>query len=575
MAEELPELQENISPSGGGGPQNFINQIMSDPKKRLIAIISAAVLVILVTVLIVVFSGKKDENRGKLVTLVQELDQARAFEVVAKLKTVNIESKVQPGEKPGEYIVQVYENAIETAYLNLSRTNLLEDEGYGLFDQSDWAASDYDKRIKLLRAINGDLSKIVSRMDGMRSAIVRVNLPEQQLFTEFQASPTATVQIELINEGDELSKSQVKSIVNVLRGYVPNLEKDKISIVDTQGNNYSTFKEEDETTTDDFIDELEKVNKTIRSRIEKYLDAVLGDEKYKVSVSASISREKIQKQQTLYTEGAVGSRQKDVQYLNSGAGRVGPVTGKNFQQEASSETLMPSFEQQSVTYLPGRVTNVTVALAVDTSVPAMISLKQLQESVAAIVGPNALPEHIKLTVVDLSKGAGETAPNLQDAVKSSGGGIFGLFKSNGVFKFLALIGTILGILVIGILGLNFLNSASSQKVTQTIDSNLGDDFDQVLNEDQMAAGAGEAVSDYGEKQAIDQQEMLLKEMLNSQQAETVSVKAGAAKSHSEQEFAGAEQQDAEFKNLLNGFQSVAHHKPDLLAKKIQVWLEDE
>ena len=30
------------------------------------------------------------------------------------------------GEKPGEYVVQVYEKAVETAYLSLSRTNLLK-----------------------------------------------------------------------------------------------------------------------------------------------------------------------------------------------------------------------------------------------------------------------------------------------------------------------------------------------------------------------------------------------------------------------------------------------------------------
>ena len=34
--------------------------------------------------------------------------------------------------------------------------------------------------------MNGDLSKIISRMDGLRAAIVRVNIPEQQLFTEHQ-----------------------------------------------------------------------------------------------------------------------------------------------------------------------------------------------------------------------------------------------------------------------------------------------------------------------------------------------------------------------------------------------------
>jgi flagellar M-ring protein FliF len=338
----------NFDPKPSGGGQNFVQDIIGDPQKRLYAIIGAVVFVVLI-ISIIFFAGKgNNENEGKLVPLVQEIDQARAFEVVAKLKSVNIEAKINPSEKPGQYVVQVYDKAIESAYLTLSRTNLLEDDGYGLFDQNDWAASDYDKRIKLTRAINGDLSRIISRMEGLRSATVRVNIPEQQLFSELQAETTVTVQVELENDGDELSKSQVKSIVNLLRGYVPNLDKDKVSIVDTQGRNYNMFKEENDADTEEYIEELEKINSVIEKRIAKYLDAVIGSSDYKVSVSASVSREKVEQLQTIYSEGAVGSRQTGSEKLNSSSGSesAGPAasnSGKNYDSQSSIETMLPSY----------------------------------------------------------------------------------------------------------------------------------------------------------------------------------------------------------------------------------------
>ena len=232
--------------------QGFINYIISDPQKRFYAIIGVSVVAVLLVTFIYIGAQSKNENRGKLVPLVQELNQSRAFEIMAKLKSVNIEAKVANGEKPGEYVVQVCEKATETASLALSKTNLLEEyEGYGLFDQNDWAASDYDKRIKLIRAINGDLSKIIGRLDGLRTAIVRVNIPEQQLLTEQQGSATATVQLELANNAEKLSKTQIQSIVNIIRGYIQNIKEDHISIVDTQGNNYSTYKEEAESDIED------------------------------------------------------------------------------------------------------------------------------------------------------------------------------------------------------------------------------------------------------------------------------------------------------------------------------------
>lgn len=579
--------------------QGFINDIISDPQKRIYAIIGASVLVILLITFVYVGTQPKNENRGKLVPLVQELDQSRAFEIVAKLKSVNIESKVVNGDKPGEYLVEVYEKAVETAYLSLSRTNLLEDDGYGLFDTNDWAASDYDKRIKLTRAMNGDLSKIISRMDGLRAAIVRVNIPEQQLFTETQTAPTATVQVELANDGEELSKSQVKGVINILRGYVPGIDAEHISIVDTTGRNYSAYQDENESDIDDYIDEIEKINNKIKDRITKYLDAVIGNEDYKVSVSASISREKIEQQETTYSEGAVGSRQTGSEVLNQGQAtkKAGPAANKdkNYSHQSVNETLLPSFEQKYVTYLPGRVTDVTVALALDKSIPSMMSLKQVQESVAAIIGPNINPDNVKITILDLhAKDQITSTPVVEENTT--------WFDKMGFWmKTITVIGFIALALIVGLFGLSFLSSIANKesRAETDIDPSLGNEFEDNygdLHEDYED-------DDFGEKEALKQQEALLKEMMNQsnppgsqngvdlrdpypheQQSPAAmnSLEASAPKQIAKQgvsydnNYQGrkANKEEIEFESLLNNFQNIASIKPDLLAKKIEVWLND-
>lgn len=556
----------------GNAFQDFFQDVVNDPQKRIIAIVAAAVLV-MALVAFFAFGQKADENRGKLVPLVQEIDQSRAFEIVAKLKSVNIEAKVETSEKPGEYVVTVYENAVESSYLALSRTNLLEDDDYGLFDENDWAASDYDKRIKLTRAINGDLSRIISRLDGLRSAIVRVNVPEQQIFTELQADTTATIQVELLNDGDELTKSQVKSIVNILRGYVPNLDKEKISIVDTQGRNYNTFKEDDEAGGgDDFIDDMDRLNKLMEKRVTKYLDVVLGSGQYEVSVSASISREKVEQQETIYKDGAVGSRQTGKEILNTSTGgaQEGPLTGsgKNYNSTTSNETMLPSFEQKNVTYLPGRITDVTVALAVDKSVPAMVSLSQLRESVAAIVGSKTSAEKIKITVVDLHS----SGTSIDAAAPVKSGGVFttvnNFFKGGAwsvISKIFIVIAIIVALLLISIISLNFLSAAANKNYTEELDPNLATEFDEVVNDN---------YDDMGEADSIAQQEALLREMMGQQAAEEAPGELQDASKRSKT-LDEDDLEKVQFENLLNDFQSVAGSKPDILAKKIQVWLDDE
>lgn len=564
------DIGTDLRGSGTGSVQNFFQDIFNDPQKRIYAIVGVVVLLALVFFLI--FSSQKsNENRGDLVPLVQEIDQARAFEIVAKLKSVNIEAKINPSEKPGEYLVMVYENAVESSYLTLSRTNLLEGDDYGLFDESDWAASDYDKRIKLSRAINGDLSRIISRLDGLRSAIVRINIPEQQIFTELQTPTTATVQVELLNDAEELTKAQVKSIVNVLRGYVPNLDKEHISIVDTQGRSYSTFKEEDEGDADDFIDEVQKLNKIMEEKIARYLDAILGANLYKVSVNVALSREKVEQQQTIYSDGAVGARQTGSETLKAGGGgEVGPGggAGKDYNSTSTNETLLPSYEQKNVTYLPGRITDVTVALAVDKSVPTMISLQQLQESVAAIVGVAAYPEKIKLTVVDLQGKGLDEQPTAQKAgVLQTISRFFQGGAWSFVTKVLMIIAIILGLLFVSIISLNFLSAAANKNYSPEIDNDLASEFDQAVG-----AGDYQAEENYGEDKVLEQQEALLREMMG-QGGSTKEVPKSQATSYESEEKNTEDQM--QFDNLLNNFQSVASSKPDLLAKKIQLWLDED
>lgn len=566
--EEDLNFDNTAARAGGGGIADVFNDIINDPQKRIYAII-ALVVVLALSGFLFFNAQKSNENRGDLVPLVQEIDQARAFEIVAKLKSVNIDAKVGQGERPGDYVVQVYEKAIESSYLILARTNLLQNDDYGLFDESDWAASDYDKRIKLNRAINGDLSRIISRMQGLKSATVRVNIPEQQIFSELQTATTATVQVELMNDADELSKSQVKSIVNLLRGYVPNLEKDKISIVDTQGKNYSSFKEEDEAG-DDFIDELERTNKLIKSRVAKYLDVVLGAGAYEVSVSAAISREKVETQETIYKDGAVGARQVDSEKLDAGSrGDVsgpGAANSKNYQSESVNETLLPSFEQKSTTYLPGRVTKVTVALAVDKSVPTIISLEQLRESVAAIIGPQASAEDIKLTVVDLGLDQSiQPVAQAKPGFMASVGTFFHGGVWSAIMKIFTIIAIILGLLLVAIISLNFLSAAANKEYVADVNPGLGNEFEEIINDEPGA--------DYGEAAALEQQEALLREMMGESFVENEMPRSQPS-SYSAPQTQETEEQ-MQFDNLLNNFQSVANKKPEILAKKIQTWLEDD
>ena len=73
----------------------------------------------------------------------------------------------------------------------------LYDQNVGLevFDKGDFTSTKEDKRIRLVRAMNGELARLIKRIDGIENASVFISIPEQTMFSSMQKPVTATVQL--------------------------------------------------------------------------------------------------------------------------------------------------------------------------------------------------------------------------------------------------------------------------------------------------------------------------------------------------------------------------------------------
>ena len=380
-------------------------------QNRRLVLIGAGVVTVVLTLIIVFFAWSRGTTKGTEIELVKRINQDRAFEIISKLKAEDINAKISDSDLPGKVHVKVFQKDFDKAAITLARSDLLQEDGFNLFDKTDWAASDYDKRVKMMRAVNGDLSRIVSRMFGIKWAIVRVNVPEPQLFAQFQTPTTATVQIEHQEEGTKLSRAQVRSVINLLVGYVPNLQKNNISIIDTNGETYSAV-ETEEVAASEILEETERVNKIIQKRIDEYLEPLLGVNNYIVRVSSEISRKKIEESATTFADGVVGQEQVGDERLGAppegvpiaGPGLPGGEGSKNYVRSNRITQKYPSYKQRTVSTPPGRITNISVAVAINSDLPARVSIKQLREGIAAITSPSTTVDDVKITVAEFATG---------------------------------------------------------------------------------------------------------------------------------------------------------------------------
>jgi flagellar biosynthesis/type III secretory pathway M-ring protein FliF/YscJ len=109
----------------------------------------------------------------------------------------------------------------------------LYDQNVGLevFDKGDFTSTKEDKRIRLVRAMNGELARLIKRIDGIENASVFISIPEQSMFSSMQKPVTATVQL-TVAVGQTLNMGTIKAVSNLLLGSVSGLTSENISITD-------------------------------------------------------------------------------------------------------------------------------------------------------------------------------------------------------------------------------------------------------------------------------------------------------------------------------------------------------
>ena len=153
---------------------------------------------------------------------------------------ITIERKLD-GTKSTLFLKNYTMTERDRALLAIVQSGLMDQNmGLEIFDKGDFTSTKEDKRIRLARAINGELSRLIRKIPPIENASVFISIPEQSMFTTMQKPVTATVQI-TIPSGDKLDALKVKAITNLLLGSISGLEAENISITDTNGNVYSSI----------------------------------------------------------------------------------------------------------------------------------------------------------------------------------------------------------------------------------------------------------------------------------------------------------------------------------------------
>ena len=296
----------------------------------------------------------------------------------------------------------------------------LYDQNVGLeiFDKGDFTSTKEDKKIRLTRAMNGELARLIKRIDGISDASVFISIPEQTMFSSMQKPTTATVQL-TVDIGRKLDSRVIKAVTNLLLGSVAGLKAENISITDTNGHVYSSIINAES----ELIERMEENDRYMQEKVSAQLNRLVGAGKYVATVSTFLKQAPVEKftidydpnrktavNQQVFSEG-LGDQTQDINkntnavsvYLPNGlpAGSSDSSQNRSYSRTAS-ETQYGVTKSQINEYMsPGMLEEISIAVTLEKdSLPTDLTLQELKELIAAAASPKADPDNVTIAFAE-------------------------------------------------------------------------------------------------------------------------------------------------------------------------------
>jgi len=306
----------------------------------------------------------------------------------------------------------------DNAIITIVQSGLVDQNvGLEIFDKGDFTSTKEDKRIRLARAMNGELARLIKQIKPIQNATVFISIPENNGYFENEKPKTATVQVVMPSGKDyeKLDQIKVKAIINLLIGSVTGLKAENISITDTNGNVYRSVMDAE----DEMLQKLEENDKYMQQKISKQLDRLVGTGNYVVTVSTFLRQTPIERfsieydptkkasvSEQSFREG-LGDQTKDSSqgvnavstYLPNGLPTSGTDSSqnRNYSRQAT-ETQYGVTKTQTNEYIkPGVVEDISIAVTIDkNNLPTDTTLEELKELIARAASPKVTAESVSI-----------------------------------------------------------------------------------------------------------------------------------------------------------------------------------
>ena len=303
------------------------------------------------------------------VVLYSDLNEVNAMNIVEGLKKNGYQYKVSEDRKSILVPSSVrYDMQVFVAENDLIKNG---DAGFELLDDMQLGSTDFKNKLTKQRIFQGEITRAIERIQGIRYAKVQIAEPERSIFEDTDEKPTASV-ILVLEPGYKLKTSQVKAIKNLVAYSVPRMTPEQVFITDQLGNSLSDETSKNSTDMESFKTNLEKQTE---KKVVEVLEKIVGKGNVSVKVNADIDFNSAKATIESYIpvegkeQGVLVSSQTETESYENPNTVPNSVNANqrnlNYSKQKTAVNYNVTKEVKQVIYAPGTVKRMSIAVAVN------------------------------------------------------------------------------------------------------------------------------------------------------------------------------------------------------------------
>lgn len=230
-----------------------------------------------------------------------------------------------------------------------------EKAGYELFDQmGSLGLTSFMQQVTRVRALEGELSRTIQQLQGIRSARVHLGLKSEGSFRSKADQPSASV---VIKTDGAAKDSLAASVRHIVAAAIPGLNAEQVTVLTTDGQVLVTGGDAASSEPDRKLELERKIADETRLSAERTLSAIVGPSNLRISVTAQLNSDRRQITETQFDPESKVERSlrtiKETDENNNSSGASSVSVAQNIPQEAaqpsSGETAKERKERKEET----------------------------------------------------------------------------------------------------------------------------------------------------------------------------------------------------------------------------------